>query len=217
MTAISRILVADPSPLFRLGVRQVVARLDCRAGLLEADSLGALQGFLNAYCRRASGIDLLLVDRDLPGLSRFEQLTASGRYRLPPLLMMAEGSEATLVERARRAGIGGVIDKSASAAQFLDAGRAVVDGAGWFWPAPPSAPGACPEGLSGTQGLVFDRLGAGMSNKQIAAELRISENTVKYHITQIYRKLDLPTPNRVRLAQRANGGRQCPPRRAAAG
>jgi DNA-binding CsgD family transcriptional regulator len=38
---------------------------------------------------------------------------------------------------------------------------------------------------------VLRRLAAGKRNREIAADLAISENTVKFHVANIYRKLDV--------------------------
>ena len=46
-------------------------------------------------------------------------------------------------------------------------------------------------GLSGRQREVLDCMATGMGNKQIADKLFISENTVKYHIKNIYRLLEI--------------------------
>ncbi|MBU1822888.1 MAG: LuxR C-terminal-related transcriptional regulator, partial [Bacteroidetes bacterium] len=45
--------------------------------------------------------------------------------------------------------------------------------------------------LSERQRQVLDLLVAGLSNKEIADKLFVSENTVKYHIKNIYQLLDL--------------------------
>ncbi len=45
------------------------------------------------------------------------------------------------------------------------------------------------EPLTGREREVLEALGKGMSNKMIARELRISEHTVKFHVSSLYAKL----------------------------
>jgi ATP/maltotriose-dependent transcriptional regulator MalT len=48
-------------------------------------------------------------------------------------------------------------------------------------------------GLSKRELPILAALGEGMSNKQIAKEFWLAEQTVKFHLTNIYRKLDVST------------------------
>ena len=57
-------------------------------------------------------------------------------------------------------------------------------------------------GLTERELVVLAALAEGGSNKQIAYQLRVSEQAVKYHLTNIYRKLD--TTNRVETLVRAS-------------
>jgi two-component system, NarL family, response regulator LiaR len=57
-------------------------------------------------------------------------------------------------------------------------------------------------GLTERELVVLAALAAGGSNKQIAFQLHVSEQAVKYHLTNIYRKLD--TANRVETLVRAS-------------
>jgi ATP/maltotriose-dependent transcriptional regulator MalT len=52
-----------------------------------------------------------------------------------------------------------------------------------------TAPGLLPRGLTGRESEVLRLLAAGMSNRQIACQLSLSENTVAKHLTSIYGKL----------------------------
>lgn len=45
--------------------------------------------------------------------------------------------------------------------------------------------------LSGSERKVFRLLEKGLSNKAIAIQLRVSENTVKFHLKNIYKKLNV--------------------------
>ena len=44
-------------------------------------------------------------------------------------------------------------------------------------------------GLTGREREILERVAMGRSNKHIAADLWLSEQTIKYHLTNVYRKL----------------------------
>jgi predicted ATPase/DNA-binding NarL/FixJ family response regulator/DNA-binding XRE family transcriptional regulator len=73
-----------------------------------------------------------------------------------------------------------------------------------------TADGALPDGLTGRQAEVLRLLAAGLSNKQIAAELFLSPATVERHLATIYHKLGVG--GRVEAARYALGhGLASPP------
>jgi DNA-binding CsgD family transcriptional regulator len=55
--------------------------------------------------------------------------------------------------------------------------------------APDPAPDALPDGLSPREREVLALLARGLSNKELARELSVSENTVKTHLANLYAKL----------------------------
>jgi DNA-binding CsgD family transcriptional regulator len=46
-------------------------------------------------------------------------------------------------------------------------------------------------GLTGREREILEQVAAGHSNKQIAAGFWLSEQTIKYHLTNVYRKLEV--------------------------
>lgn len=67
--------------------------------------------------------------------------------------------------------------------------RAVHAGPTWF-PACPQAPKLLPGELSPRQRDVLQLMAQGSTNRQIAAQLDLSPDTVKHHASSVYRKLD---------------------------
>ncbi len=205
MAAARRILIADNSPLFRQGVKQLLFAQGCQAVVLEASSLAEMQRFVAFYGQQvrfgSRGIDLIIADRCLKGLERFSQLLDAPTSHRPRVLLMAEVTDADFVSRATKTGIEGVINKDAPHDRFFNAVHSVAKGVQWYPQRVDLKGDSTPQSpLSSKQSLVFSRLRDGMSNKQIAGDLQISENTVKYHISQIYRKTGWDSPNRVKLA-----------------
>lgn len=103
-----------------------------------------------------------------------------------------------------RAGASGFLLKDAPEAQLLAAIRVVADGGSLFAPAvtrrligrfaelaEPSARPAALDTLTAREVEVLRLLARGRSNAEIAAELVLSEHTVKTHVARVLSKLDL--------------------------
>ena len=97
------------------------------------------------------------------------------------IIVMTAFDEITYIPRARAAGANGFIYKSRSLHDFLEVARTVMAGGNSF-PEPKTIP--MPQGeapLTDREMEVLRLMCRHMTNKEIAQELFISENTVKYH------------------------------------
>ena len=97
------------------------------------------------------------------------------------IIVMTAFDEITYISRAKAAGANGFVYKSRSLTYFLEAAREVMAG-GWVFPEPKTIP--MPQGeapLTDREMEVLRLMCKHMTNKEIAQELFISENTVKYH------------------------------------
>lgn len=96
---------------------------------------------------------------------------------------------------ARAAGARGILARSVDGAQLAAATGAVVQGLLVFsedmavQPAAATGDGASVEPLSPRELDVLRRMAEGLSNKQIARDLDISEHTVKFHVNAVLGKL----------------------------
>lgn len=140
---------------------------------------------------RTSQADVAVIDIDLPGKDGLTAATELHEH-LPEcrtLILTSLGRPGTL-RRALAAKVGGFIlkdapaDKLANAIRGVAAGRRVVDGdlalAAWD--------GAdCP--LTGREIEVLVLAAAGRSNREIAAELVLSEHTVRRHLQNVFGKI----------------------------
>ena len=111
-----------------------------------------------------------------------------------------------------RHGVMGFIEPGCDAADLVAAIRTVSDG--WAWLSPPTARqvldlavrhrlGSDGETtLTSRETEIADLAVAGMSNTDIAARLMVSQKTIKFHISNILRKYDVPSRARLVLAHR---------------
>lgn len=152
-------------------------------------------------------------------------LEASHRFPSAPLVALVDRAEASLMRRCMRAGCRGVIPLDTSTRIATAALRLVAAG-GTYLPFAPQGDEApvrrepsC-AGLTMREEEVLGALRRGLPNKRIAADLNLSENTVKVYVKQLMRKLG--ATNRTETALKAEafleaGAEPRAPRRASSG
>ena len=175
----TRIAVVDDHPVVREGL---VAALDGKGGLEVAGVFSSAEEAIAAGRR----VDVILLDLELPGMNG---LQAIGRLseNAAVLVLTAYGEE---VEEAIRAGAKGYLLKGASLDEIERAIATLAGGGSYVDPRVASrlvAPTS--QRLSDREREVLRLVARGLSNKQIATKLRISERTAKFHVTAILNKL----------------------------
>lgn len=190
----ARLLFVDDHPLYRAGVR-----LSLERGLPEFQlNLATSAEEALALLETGLDIDLCLTDLKLPGRDGF-WLLAQARQQWPTVargVLCAEPAAET-AKRARALGCMACLSKArdmdalVEAVCLLFAGESVFDVEGPPGPA-----------LSERRRRVLEMAAQGLSNKQIARELGITERTVKDHWSSIFGLLDVTS--RVEAVSRAH-------------
>jgi two-component system, NarL family, nitrate/nitrite response regulator NarL len=195
-----RIVIADDHTIFRDGLKTLLA------GQGELHVVGeACDGEEALKLVEKLHPDILLLDMSMPRVSGMDVLQAladsSNQNKTLTILLSAalEGEEIT---RAFELGARGIVLKD-SATQMLFKSIAAVM-AGEYWIGRQSfadciealkqhrhAAKKTPKnfGITAREMEVLDKAVFGLSNKEIAAQFAISEQTVKHHITSIFDKL----------------------------
>jgi DNA-binding NarL/FixJ family response regulator len=130
-----------------------------------------------------------VMDCALPGISGIEA-TRLIRAKLPDaaILMLSMHSEDTLLRQALEAGARGYILKNAMDLDLISAVKAVAAGQTVLDPQlvkPGALKGERDSGLTVRELEILQHIVAGKSNKEIAAELKLSANTVAVHRANI--------------------------------
>jgi DNA-binding NarL/FixJ family response regulator len=137
--------------------------------------------------------DVVLLDLRLPELDGLTCLTRL-RKQQPKLavVILSSYSDPAQIEAARAAGAVGYVVKTVEPVDLPAVLRTVLAGADFaVWgAAPPPEAGSAPQ-LSERESAVLAAVAQGLSNRRIAEQLWISEQTVKFHLRNIYRKLGL--------------------------
>lgn len=148
--------------------------------------------------------DVTLMDGMLPDIHGVEATrTIIGKHPDAKIILVSINESAEDIHRAIEAGAVGYVSKSQNQDVIVRAIRAVAAGERFLEPelARRLSARAATNSLSQRELEVLRLVAEGLVNKQIGAELGLSENTVKTHLTRIMTKLDVH--DRTSLAMRA--------------
>ena len=182
-----RILTADDHALLRQGIASLVG-LESDMEIVAQASTGreAVEKF------KAHRPDITLMDLQMPDISGIEAMIAiRNEFPNARIIVLTTYAGDVQVMRALKAGARGYILKGRVHKELLETIRAVHAGQKRLPPevAATVAEHACEDELSARELDVLRLIAAGNANKEIAAQLAITEETVKSHVTNILSKL----------------------------
>ncbi|MCL6270621.1 response regulator transcription factor [Sansalvadorimonas sp. 2012CJ34-2] len=190
-----RIIITEDHPLFCSALSGALQQSWDQIDIAEANNLDDLQRLLK--CGETP--DLVLLDLHIPGAHGFSALLfLRNQYPDIPVVIISAREEPDVIHKALEHGASGFIPKSSSLETITSAIKQILDGDIWL----PADIGPAPEAssvdsemterlasLTPQQLKVLEMINSGLRNKQIAWELKVSEATIKAHLTAIFRKL----------------------------
>jgi two-component system NarL family response regulator len=196
----ARVLLVDDHPLYLEGLRSLLAARGFQVIGTAHDGLQAQS------LARNLRPDLILMDVNMPRCDGLEA-TKHIKEELPDIkiIMLTVAAEGETLFKALKNGASGYLLKSLEGGQFFTLLANVLDGETALSPElasmvlaefarsdtePPSKIEEVVT-LTGRQNEVLELTAQGLSNKEIANALHITEATVKYHVSQILKRLHL--------------------------
>jgi DNA-binding NarL/FixJ family response regulator len=198
-TPVTTVVLADDQELIRVGLRV----------MLEAGGIDVVgeagDGRAAVHACRQHRPDVVLMDVRMPVLDGIAATAQVAAADLPTrVLVLTTYDVDDLVYRALRAGADGFLLKSTPADRLVEGVRLVAEGESLLSPsltrrlieqhidrpAPDGADRALVE-LTVRERHVLRLIAQGRSNAEIAAELYVSETTVKTHVNRLFAKLRL--------------------------
>ena len=207
-----RVVVADDQEAVRTGLVMILdAAPDIEVVAEAADGVAAVRAAAD------HSPDVVLMDIRMPGVDGIEatrRVLAAGSAQV---LVLTTFDLDDYVDAALAAGAAGFLLKSADATRLRDAVHAVARGDGVLapeitrrvisryasTPRRPAVPGT--EHLTARETDVLARLGRGLSNAEISADLVISEATTKTHVSRVLAKLGLRSRTQAAIAAQDAG------------
>lgn len=197
------ILIADGYPIFREGFRKTFQDPeDIRIAGESGD------GWETLNLVQQADPDVLLMDASITGLSGLEVLRRlKGMDCCVRTILISDSPEAIELGEAVQLGVRGIITREITPEQLVKCVRAVSEGQFWLGQGQVAdlikelvspEPRAKKNGngrfaLTPRELEVAEKIAAGCTNKDIARELGISEQTVKHHVSSIFDKVGVST------------------------
>lgn len=206
-----KLLVVEDHALVREGLVRLLGQVEEEARVFEAADFELALAVLD----NEEEFDLVLLDLALPGIDGFAGLDIlRRRYPAMPVVVVSAFDDAPTVTRVLNLGASGFIPKTFSGEALLSAVREVLAGNIFrpsgqngarlddATPLPPSTVGVRPEevGLTDRQAQVLCLMVRGLSNRDIADQLDLSEGTVKIHATAVFKALGVTSRTQALIA-----------------
>ena len=182
-----RVLIADDHMLIIEGIKRALAETDDFEVVGECTSGSQVLPMVGR-----TNPDIVVLDLRMPGM---DGLTCVGqirkRYPDVKVVILSLSTDENLIKTVLKRGASAYIVKSINPIDLPSALRQALEGTVY------SAIGASAEsdsaaraaGLTDREAAILAALARGLSNEGIGKELWVAEQTVKFHLTNIYRKL----------------------------
>jgi DNA-binding NarL/FixJ family response regulator len=182
-----KVLISDDHPLILEGLRRAFERSESIEVVGEARSADEAMRMVD---RRRP--DVVLMDLRMPGVQGTEHIEElRSRWPEVKVVVLSATEDRPSIDASLNAGASAFVLKSVSPSDVAAILQQVSNGA--VFHAPERVPGgsSAPAGteLTERESSILSAAATGMTTAQISRELWISEHTVKFHLTNIYRKL----------------------------
>lgn len=206
-----KLLVVEDHALVREGLVRLLGQMEEGSRVLESHDFETALNLLD----NEGDFDLVFLDLALPGIDGFTGLDVlRRRYPATPVIVVSAFDDTPTVTRVMNLGASGFIPKAYSGDALLRAVREVLEG-NLFRPSKqsgasmddtvPLAPSriqisTAEIGMTERQAQVLSLMVKGLSNRDIGAQLALSEGTVKIHATAVFKALGVTSRTQALVA-----------------
>ena len=191
-----KVLIADDHALFRDRISLQLEKINPDCIILQASNYNQALKFVESD----KAIEMIVMDLDMPDMNWQEALKdLKAKAPLARFVVVSAGDDGAAIRKSLELGVSGFIPKRSEADVLYKALEVVLDGGTYL---PPSVlqptgsavmqdrpVGGLKKGLTQRQNQVLGLVAQGLSNKQIAYEMGVSEATVKLHINALLRSV----------------------------
>lgn len=193
------IYVIDDHPLMRDAIVMVLRRLRPAENIVELERLDRLEASVEQH----GAPKLFCLDLKLPDTTGVRGVIAlKQNYPGAPIAVYSASPAADMEEACIEAGADIYIEKSADSAELAAALKGLLQAGSDTDDAAASTPSGK---LSKRQSQLIAMLDQGLSNRDIAAQLDISEHTVKVHLWRLFRRLGVKSRTQALHHARSRG------------
>jgi DNA-binding NarL/FixJ family response regulator len=185
-----RVLIADDHPLIIAGVRRTIEQSEDFEVVGEARSSAEVMTLIE---RRNP--DIVLLDLRMPGVVGVEHIEQiRDRWPQVKVVVLSACDDRPSIESALHAGANAYMLKTTTPVDIASVLRQVSGGVVFHAPPAPPAGGPMPHEahsptLTDREQTILAAVGSGLTTAAISRELWVSEHTIKFHLTNIYRKI----------------------------
>ena len=185
-----KVLLADDHPLIIAGIRRTIEHLEDMEVVGEAHTGAEIVQLIE---RRSP--DMVLMDLRMPGITGVEMIERIRRERPSvKVVVLSACDDRATIDSALHAGANAYVLKSANTVDIASVLRQASSGAIFhapsYAPAPnQSAAEPAEPALTDRERSILSAVASGKTTSAISRDLWISEHTIKFHLTNIYRKL----------------------------
>jgi DNA-binding NarL/FixJ family response regulator len=194
-----RVLVADDHKLILEGIKRSLEDSDDFEVVGECSSGSQVLPMVGR-----TNPDLVLLDLRMPGADGLTCLSQiRKRYPDVKVVVLSVSTDENLIQTILKRGASAYIVKSINPIDLPSALRQAVEGTVYSAIGLPESSDSAAKavGLTDRETAILSALARGLSNEAIGKELWVAEQTVKFHLTNIYRKLGVS--NRTEAARLA--------------
>ena len=181
------LMLGDANPLMLTAMSEIFEK-DRRFSLVA--TAATAEGFLGMVMRMP--VQVGVIDWNLPALGGARLIDVLRTQANAPRLVVYAEDTGDIPRKAMAAGAAGFVSRSESVERLLETCAAVAKGQMVFPFLDIRSLKQDPiESLSPRERTLLEALSKGLTNRELSKELEISENTVKFHLSNLFEKLDV--------------------------